>query len=66
MDIEKVKQRKKTKKRKKLYLSFVDYQKAFNIVKHGKLAEVFEKAGVPDVDRRLIINIYWRQHAVVR
>ena len=66
MDTEKVKQRKKTKKRKKLYLCFVDYQKAFDKVKHDKLAEVMEKAGVPEMERRLIINLYWRQHAVVR
>ena len=40
MDIEKVKKRKKIKKRKKLYLCFVDYQKAFDRVKHDKLVEV--------------------------
>src|SRR6267154_4050637 len=66
MDTEKVKQRKKRKKRKKLYLCFVYYQKAFDKVKHDKLAEVMEKAGVPEMERRLIINPYWRQHAVVR
>ena len=66
MDIEKVKQRKKTKKRKKLYLCFVDYQKAFDRVKHDKLVEVMEKAGVPEMERRLIINLYWRQHAAVK
>src|SRR6267154_2787001 len=66
MDIEKVKQRKKTKKRKKLYLCFVDCQKAFDRVKHDKLVEVMEKAGVPEMERRLIINLYWRQHAAVK
>ena len=66
MDTEKVKQRKNTKKRKKLYLCFVDYQKAFDRVKHDKLVEVMEKAGVPGVERRLIINPYWRHHAVVK
>src|SRR3989442_2335477 len=25
-----------------------------------------EKSGIPDLERRLIINLYWRQHAVVR
>src|SRR5258708_23740608 len=66
MDIEKVKKRKKTKERKKLYLCFVDYQKAFDRVKHDKLVEVMEKAGVPEMERRLIINLYWRQHAAVK
>ena len=53
-------------KRKKIYLCFVDYQKAFDRVRHDKLAEVMVKAGIPDLERRLIINIYWRQHAAVR
>src|SRR2546425_4812786 len=63
---EKVKKRKKTTKRKKLYLCFVDYQTAFDRVKHDKLAEVIYKAGIPELERRLIINVYWRQHAAVR
>ena len=25
-----------------------------------------EKAGVPELERRLIINLYWRQNAAVR
>ena len=57
---------KKHKEEEKLYLCFVDYQKAFNRVKHDKLVEVMEKAGVPEMERRLIINLYWRKHAVVR
>ena len=28
--------------------------------------EVMERAGVPELERRLIINLYWRLHAVVR
>ena len=58
--------KKKIMKRKKIYLCFVDYQKAFDRVRHDKLAEVMEKSGIPDLERRLIINLYWRQHAVVR
>src|SRR5207247_520212 len=53
-------------KKKKIYLRFVDYQKAFDRVRHDKLAEVMVKAGIPDLERRLIINLYWRQHAAVR
>ena len=52
--------------KKKLYLCFVDYQKAFDRVKHDKLVEVMEKAGIPELERRLIINLYWKQRAVVR
>lgn len=58
--------RNKIKKGKKLYLCFVDYQKAFDRVRHDKLVEVMEWAGVPELERRLIINLYWRQHAAVR
>src|SRR6184192_3638263 len=57
---------KRKMKRKKIYLCFIDYQKAFDRVRHDKLAEVMVKAGIPDLERRLIINLYWRQHATVR
>ena len=66
MSTEKEIQGKKTRKEKKLFLCFVDYQKAFDRVKHDKLIEVMEKAGIPELERRLIINLYWRHHAVVR
>jgi hypothetical protein len=68
MNIEKeISGKKKTaKKPRKLYLCFVDYQKAFDRVKHDKLAEVMEKAGIPELERRLIINLYWKQQAAIR
>src|SRR5437867_554821 len=66
MNAEKVITGKMTTKRKNLHLCFVDYQKAFDRVKRDKLAEVMEKAGIPELERRLIINLYWRQHAAVR
>ena len=66
MNTEKEVQEEKTKKGKKLHLFFVDYQKAFDRVKHDKLVEVMEKAGIPELERRLIINLYWKQLAVVR
>src|SRR4029077_18446039 len=53
-------------KARKLYLCFVDYQKAFDRVKHDKLLEVMKRAGIPELERRLIINLYWRQSAAVR
>src|SRR4051812_19985690 len=66
MNREKQIQGKMTTKKKKIYLCFVDYQKTFDRVRHDKLAEVMVKAGIPDLERRLFINLYWRQHAVVR
>lgn len=47
-------------------MCFVDYQKAFDRVKHDKLLEVMERAGIPELERRLIINLYWHQQATVR
>ena len=44
----------------------IDYQKAFDRVNHDKLVEVMEKAGIPELERRLIINLYWNQKAAVR
>src|SRR6478735_3722092 len=51
---------------KKVYMCFVDYQKAFDRVNHDKLLEVMEKAGIPELEQRLIINLYWHQQAAVR
>ena len=53
-------------KGRKIFLCFVDYQKAFDGVKHDKLVEIMERVGVPELQRRLILNLYWRQHASVR
>ena len=47
-------------------MCFVDYQKAFERVKHDNLVEVMEKADIPELERRFIINLYWKQLAVVR
>ena len=37
------------KEEEKLYLCFVNYQKAFDRVKHDKLTEVTEKASVSEL-----------------
>ena len=49
---------------KKVYACFVDYQKAFDRIKHVKLLEIIEKAGIPDLERKLINTLYWNQYAV--
>ncbi len=51
---------------KNIYLCFIDYQKAFDRVRHDKLVEIMEKAGIPELERRLIINLYWQQQAMLR
>ena len=40
-----------------IYLYFVDYQKAFDRVKHDKLVEVMRRAGVPELEIKLIVRI---------
>ena len=47
-------------------MAFVDYQKAFDRVNHEKLVEVMKKAGILELEQRLIINLYWNQYATVR
>ena len=42
----------------KIYLCFIDYQKAFEKVQHDKLVKVMEKAEIPELERRLLINLY--------
>ena len=44
----------------------MDYQKAIDRVKHDKLAEAMVKAGVSDLERRFIVNLYWMHRAAVR
>ena len=44
---------------KKLYLYLVDYKKAFDRVKH-KLTEAMKKSSIPNMKRKLILNLYWR------
>ena len=44
----------------------MDYQKASDRVKHDHLTKIMEKAGVPELERRLITNLYWRQSAAVK
>ena len=51
---------KKYNKGKKIISMLRGYQEAFDRVKHDKLTEVMEKAGVPELERRLITNLYWR------
>jgi len=43
---------------KKVYMCFVDYQKAFGRVNHDKLLDVMERAGLPELEIRLITNLY--------
>ena len=49
-----------------LFFSFVDFEKAFDRVKRTKLFEVLENIGEDWRDKRLNMNLYMQQTAVVR
>lgn len=51
---------------KKLYICFIDYEKAFDRVYHGLIMKVLEKAGMDAKDRRLISNLYYQQTASIQ
>ena len=52
--------------RKSIYLSFIDYAKAFDCVDHNKLWEILQEMGLPDHLTCLLRNLYAGQEATVR
>ena len=48
---------------KDLYVCFIDYEKAFDRIKHGEMVRMLESIGVDGKDIRLIKNLYWNQKA---
>jgi len=55
-----------TQVNKKVYACFIDYQKVFDRINHEKLLVIMEKAGIPDLKRKLIKSLYWNQYAVIK
>jgi len=51
---------------KELYLTFIDYRKAFDTVNHKKLFDVLLSMGVPRHFVELIAGLYSNQEAAVR
>ena len=51
---------------KDLYACFIDYEKAFDRVKHGEMVKMLENIGVDGKDVRLVKNLYWNQRAAVK
>lgn len=49
-----------------IFACFIDYQKAFDRVQHGKLIKILQQLGLGGKDRRIITNLYWNQVAHVR
>ena len=50
----------------KLFICFVDFEKAFDRVKWTKLWHKQKKIGIDWRDRRLISNLYLQQEAIIR
>ena len=53
-------------KQKDLFMCFVDFEKAFDTVRHEILVEKLRRLNVEDADIRVMSNLYWNQKAVVR
>lgn len=49
-----------------IHACFIDYQKAFDRVKHDKLIEIMKKIGIDNKDLQIIKNLYWNQKAQIR
>lgn len=51
---------------KDIFICFVDYEKAFDKVRHSKLIEILQKLDINQKDLRCIQKLYWEQKAVIR
>jgi len=54
------------KDHKTLYIGFVDFEKAFDRVDHGKLLEMLKKIGIDGKDLQIIRNLYQEQKAAFK
>ena len=53
-------------KHQDLYLSFIDYSKAFDKVRHENLMQMLKELNIDGKDLRLVRNLYWEQSAAVK
>ena len=49
-----------------MYVCFVDFEKAFDRVRHNKLVQILLNIGIDINDIRIIKTLYWTQEAAVR
>jgi hypothetical protein len=49
-----------------VYMCFIDYEKAFDTVRHPKLLELLQEKGIDARDIQLIANLYWNQTANIK
>ena len=48
-------------KQKDVYVCFIDYSKAFDMVKHEPLIELLQSLDIDPQDVKLLANLYWNQ-----
>lgn len=53
-------------KQRNMYVCFIDYEKAFDRVRHEDLMEILKSIGVKGSELRMIKNLYWKQKACVK
>ena len=51
---------------KDIYACFIDYEKAFDRVRHETMIKCLQNIGLDGKDIRLIVNLYWTQKAYIR
>ena len=51
---------------KNVFICFVDYEKAFDKVRHEQLLEILKNLMLDGKDLQIIKNLYWNQRAAVR
>ena len=49
-----------------VFLCFIDYQKAFDKVRHNLLLSMLKQIGIDDKDYRIIHNLYFQQKAAIK
>lgn len=49
-----------------VFMCFIDFEKAFDRVKHDKLVAILREVGIDDKDLQIIRNLYWNQQASVK
>ncbi|KAI5735070.1 hypothetical protein M8J77_013749 [Diaphorina citri] len=57
---------KSVEKDEDIFMTFIDYEKAFDNVNHVKLVSILRSISIPQADIRLIEQLYWGQRGKVR
>ncbi|XP_077283266.1 uncharacterized protein LOC143909233 [Arctopsyche grandis] len=52
--------------KKRIYVCFIDFEKAFDRVEHDKSIHALNQTGIDAKDIALLKNLYWNQSAVVK